>query len=88
MRLLVVEDGALWAGLCRSWGLTAVSCTRAKVAADSVEGLHLATGFNYDAMILDVLLPGLNGVRVCARLRERPGRDLPVLMLTAKEQVG
>jgi DNA-binding response OmpR family regulator len=43
-----------------------------------------AREFDYDAMILDVLLPGLNGVRVCAQPRS-DGRDLPVLMLTARD---
>ncbi len=82
MRLLVVEDDELLASAV-SRGLTAEGYA-VEVAADGVEGLHLATEFDYDAMILDVLLPGLNGVRVCARLREA-GRDLPVLMLTAKD---
>jgi DNA-binding response OmpR family regulator len=82
MRVLVVEDDELMARSL-SRGLAADGYA-VEVAADGVDGLHLATEFDYDAMILDVLLPGLNGVRVCARLREK-GRDLPVLMLTAKD---
>lgn len=53
-------------------------------AGDGLTGLKLARLFRYDAMVLDLLLPRLNGYQVCARLR-RTGSTLPVLMLTAKE---
>jgi two-component system, OmpR family, response regulator len=82
MRVLVVEDDELLASSLRR-GLTAEGYA-VEVAADGIDGLHRAREFDYDAMILDVLLPGLNGVRVCAQLRA-DGRDLPVLMLTAKD---
>jgi DNA-binding response OmpR family regulator len=82
MRVLVVEDDELLASSLRR-GLTAEGYA-VEVAADGVDGLHLAREFDYDAMILDVLLPGLSGVRVCAQLRA-DGRDLPVLMLTARD---
>ena len=82
MRVLVVEDDKLLAGSLHR-GLTAEGYA-VEVAADGVDGLHRAREFEYDAMILDVLLPGLNGVRVCAQLRA-DGRDLPVLMLTARD---
>jgi DNA-binding response OmpR family regulator len=82
MRVLVVEDDELLASSLRR-GLTAEGYA-VEVAADGIDGLHRAREFDYDAMILDVLLPGLNGVRVCAQLRA-DGRDLPVLMLTARD---
>jgi DNA-binding response OmpR family regulator len=82
MRILVVEDDELLASAL-SRGLTAEGYA-VEVAADGVDGLHRAREFDYDAMILDLLLPGLNGVRVCAQLRAA-GRHLPVLMLTAKD---
>jgi DNA-binding response OmpR family regulator len=82
MRILVVEDDELLARtLVR--GLAAEGYA-VEVAANGVDGLHLAREHDYDAMILDILLPGLNGYRVCAELRAA-GRDLPVLMLTAKD---
>ncbi len=77
-----MEDDALLArSLARGLGAEgyAVDC-----AADGTDGLHLAKENDYDAMILDVLLPGLNGYRVCAELRAA-GRGMPVLMLTAKD---
>jgi len=54
------------------------------VANDGVDGLHLATEFTYDAIVLDLMLPGLNGYTVCARLREA-GDWTPIVMLTAKQ---
>src|SRR5258708_15428432 len=61
MRVLVVEDDELLASSL-SRGLTAEGYA-VEVAVDGVDGLHRAREFDYDAMILDVLLPGLNGVR-------------------------
>jgi two-component system, OmpR family, response regulator len=56
------------------------------VAADGNEALFLATEHEYDAMILDVMLPGMDGVHVCHTLRAR-GRWVPILMLTARDGV-
>jgi two-component system, OmpR family, response regulator len=56
-------------------------------AADGDEGLYLATENAYDAIVLDVMLPGIDGFEVCRRLREG-GRWAPVLMLTARDAVG
>lgn len=52
-------------------------------AADGVTGLHLAVTQTYDAMLLDLALPGMSGLEVCHKLRTEAKRDLPVLMLTA-----
>jgi DNA-binding response OmpR family regulator len=81
MRILVVEDDQLLANSLQR-GLDADGYS-VDIAVDGIEGLHLASEDDYDAVILDVLLPGLNGYRVCGRLREQ-GTDVPVLMLTAK----
>jgi two-component system OmpR family response regulator len=56
------------------------------VSLDGVDGLHLATENDYDAVVLDVMLPSLDGVEVCRQMRER-GRWAPVLMLTAREGI-
>lgn len=56
------------------------------VAATGETGLELATGGSYDAILLDILLPGINGIEVCRRLR-RAGVQVPVLMLTARSLV-
>lgn len=55
------------------------------IAADGQAGLHRAQDFNPDLVLLDVMLPGIDGLEVCRRLRETS--NVPVLMLTAKESV-
>lgn len=56
-------------------------------AADGLTGLHLATTNHYDAVILDLSLPGIDGIELCRRLRHDMGSDVPILMLTAREQL-
>ena len=81
MRLLVVEDEKKIASALKR-GLTAEGFT-VDVANNGVEGLWSATENEYDAIILDILLPQMDGYVVCAKLRER-GIWTPILMLTAK----
>ena len=54
-------------------------------AADGVTGLHLAVSNNYDAIILDLMLPGMDGIDICHKLRTEARRDTPVIMLTARD---
>lgn len=54
-------------------------------AADGVTGLHLAVTGSYDAIVLDLMLPGIDGVELCRKLRNEASRDTPVLMLTARD---
>jgi DNA-binding response OmpR family regulator len=56
------------------------------LAATGETGLELATCGSYDAILLDILLPGMTGIEVCRRLR-RAGFQIPVLMLTARSMV-
>ncbi len=53
-------------------------------AYDAKSGLQFALENDYDAVVLDLMLPGMDGLEVCSRLRDA-GRDLPVLMLTARD---
>ncbi|WP_309061168.1 response regulator transcription factor [Streptomyces sp.] len=81
-RLLIVEDEKRLA-LSLAKGLTAEGYA-VDVVHDGREGLHRATEGTYDLVVLDIMLPGLNGYRVCAALRAA-GHDVPILMLTAKD---
>jgi DNA-binding response OmpR family regulator len=54
-------------------------------AADGVTGLHLAVTGDYQAIILDLMLPGMDGLAVCERLRKDAGKSTPILMLTARD---
>ncbi|GAA2244830.1 DNA-binding response regulator [Streptomyces ruber] len=82
MRLLIVEDEKRLA-LSLARGLTAEGFA-VDVVHDGVDGLHRAGEGGYDLVILDIMLPGMNGYRVCAALRAA-GHDVPILMLTAKD---
>ena len=82
MRILVVEDEKRLA-LALKRGLEADGFA-VDVAFAGDEGLWLATEVAYDAIVLDILLPGRNGYQVCAELRER-NNWTPILMLTAKD---
>jgi len=82
VRLLIVEDERELAESLRR-GLTAEGYT-VDVAHDGNIGLELAASEGYQVIILDLMLPQLNGYQVCARLRER-GVTTPVLVLTAKD---
>ncbi|WP_349257318.1 response regulator transcription factor [Candidatus Microthrix sp.] len=81
MRILVVDDEPRLAVAVKR-GLEAEGFA-VDVAATGDEGLWMATEVAYDAIVLDIMLPGISGYTVCARLREA-GVWTPILMLTAK----
>ncbi|HEX9122623.1 MAG TPA: response regulator transcription factor [Actinomycetota bacterium] len=84
MRLLLVEDdrklAELLASRLRREGHEAATC------ATGPEGLELATSGDFDVAVVDVMLPGLDGISLTTELRSR-GIRLPVLMLTARDTV-
>jgi two-component system OmpR family response regulator len=82
MRILVVEDDAPLADAVRR-GLQAEGFA-VDVSGEGHDAVWRASELGYDAIVLDIMLPGLNGFRVCAQLRER-GVMTPILMLTAKD---
>ena len=84
MRLLIIEDEApMRTALV---GTLAAEGYRVQSAADGVSGLEFACTGTFDLVLLDVMMPGLDGFAVCRALRQR-GRNMPVLMLTAKGQI-
>ncbi len=56
-------------------------------AYDGVTGLHLAVVETFDAIVLDLALPGMDGLEVCRKLRKEAGKTTPVLMLTARDRL-
>jgi two-component system OmpR family response regulator len=82
MRILVVEDEERIADALKR-GLEAEGFA-VDVAANGTDGLWLATEQAYDAIVLDIMLPGINGLRVCRALRDKRVWT-PILMLTAKD---
>ena len=82
MRVLVVEDEIELASYLKR-GLEREGFA-VDVAGDGELGLQMATANSYDALVLDIMLPKLNGYRVCAELRSQ-SNWVPILMLTAKD---
>ena len=83
LSLLIIEDNAALArnlaeGLERHGH-------RADFAGNGPHGLQLALEHTYDVVIMDVSLPGMDGLEVCRRLRAEASRRIPVLMLTARD---
>ena len=85
MRILVIEDNHdLAANLCE---YLEERGNLVDAAEDGLTGLHLAVRNTYDAIVLDVILPGMNGITVCRKLREEAGKETPVVMLTARDSI-
>ncbi len=84
MRLLLIEDEHKVADFVQR-GLTAERFA-VDVARDGVAGLELAQSYDYDLVVLDLLLPGLDGTEVLRRIR-RENPQIPILILTARDAV-
>ena len=85
MRILVIEDNrdiaANLGDFLEERGHTV------DFAADGVTGLHLAVVHDFDAIVLDLNLPGMDGLDVCKRLRNDARKQTPVIMLTARDSL-
>lgn len=83
MRLLIIEDNRdlsiELADFFEQQGDTV------DTAADGITGLHLAVVNQYDAIVLDLTLPGIDGLELCKRLRHDAGNWVPIIMLTARD---
>ena len=84
MRVLVIEDETGIAAFIAQ-GLRESHCT-VQCASNGIEGLRLAASESFDAIVLDLMLPGLDGFTVLRRLREH-GKQTPVICLTARDAV-
>lgn len=83
MRILVIEDNEDLAA-----NIMEFLSARGHVmdsATDGVTGLHLAVVHEFDAIVLDLMLPGIDGFALCSRLREEADKQTPILMLTARD---
>ena len=83
MRILVIEDNVDI--LTNILDYLQLKGFTADCAQDGLTGLHLAATGGYDLIVLDIMLPGIDGYQVCKRLREEMPLDTPIIMLTARD---
>jgi DNA-binding response OmpR family regulator len=83
MRILIIEDDRTIA--TNLYDFLAARGHAVDAAADGITGLRLATSNDFDAIVLDVALPGMDGMKLCRKLRDEAHVDTPVLMLTARD---
>lgn len=83
MRILVVEDNRDI--LANVMDYLALKGYTVDCAQDGISGLHLAVTEHYDLIVLDIMLPGMDGYQLCKRLREDARSETPVIMLTARD---
>ena len=81
-RILIIEDDREIAEIERDY--LELDGMEADISGDGVSGLEKALSGGYDLILLDLMLPGLDGFSVCRRLREK--LDIPILMVTARTQ--
>lgn len=81
MRILIIEDNQDIAENICDYLESQGAIT--DYAADGLVGLHLAASGNFDAIILDVMLPGITGIELCKKMRQSSAPQPPILMLTA-----
>jgi DNA-binding response OmpR family regulator len=83
LHVLVIEDNVdLAANVC---DFLEAKGHVVDVAGDGLTGLHLAVTRDFDAIVLDIVLPGMDGLTLCRKFREEARRSTPVLMLTARD---
>jgi DNA-binding response OmpR family regulator len=85
MRVLIIEDN-------RDLASNMFDFLEAKghvvdAAGDGITGMHLALVNQYDAIVLDLMLPGMDGLTLCRKLREEGGKNTPILMITARDSL-
>lgn len=85
MKILIIEDEHKIANSIKK-GLEQESFT-ADVVYNGLDGFDLAASEDYEVIILDLMLPGMNGLEICRKLREEEKKHTPILILTAKGQL-
>ncbi len=85
MRILVIEDTRDI--LANVLDYLQIKGFNVDCAQDGLSGLHLASINRYDIIVLDIMLPGIDGYQICQRLREDGHNEVPILMLTARDSL-
>ncbi len=85
MKLLVIEDDESLRQLLTEYLTTKGYLV--ETAGDGITGLHLAVVNDYEAVILDLTLPGIDGLEITSKLRNEAGKTMPILMLTGRSSL-
>ena len=85
MRILIIEDDCAIA--TNLYDFLAARGHAVDAATSGLGGLHLVLSQEFDAIILDIALPGIDGMKLCRKLRDEAYVDTPVLMLTARDSL-
>jgi DNA-binding response OmpR family regulator len=81
MKILIIEDDLSIAELVRDY--LAINGFECDIAANGIKGLELAQKNDYALVVLDIMLPGIDGFTICSKIRET--KDIPVLLISAKK---
>lgn len=85
MRVLIIEDNCDLAS--NMFDFLEAREHIPDAAGDGITGLHLAMVNQYDAIVLDLMLPGMDGITLCRKLREEGGKTTPILMITGRDSL-
>ena len=85
MRVLIIEDNCDLAS--NLFDFLEARGHIPDAAGDGITGLHLAMVNQYDAVVLDLMLPGMDGITLCRKLREEGGKTTPILMITGRDSL-
>lgn len=85
MRVLIIEDNYHLAS--NMYDYLEAKGHIPDAAGDGITGMHLATVNQYDAIVLDLMLPGTDGITLCRRLRDEGGKTTPILMVTGRDSL-
>ena len=84
MKLLLVEDEKdLSRAIYKILSINSYECDQ---AYDGIEALELINNYNYDAVIMDIMMPKMNGIEVVKKVRQN-GNNVPIILLTAKTEI-
>jgi DNA-binding response OmpR family regulator len=83
MRILIIEDDKGITSILQDFFSDKGHVV--SLAEDGITGLHMAVVNDYDAIVLDLILPGMDDVDLCRKLRNETRKNTPVLMLTARD---
>lgn len=81
-RILIIEDDMAIAAIERDY--LEIDCFEVEIVSDGVKGLERGLSGEFDLILLDLMLPGMDGFSVCRRLREK--LNIPILMVTARQE--